>query len=267
MTDYYSILNVSRDAEDVVIEVAWRALMKRYHPDKMQGDPAASERAKTINAAYDVLKDPVSRARYDQTLEDEEKPFWTAPEPPAWQAPESTTAPPTARQTSTASKRDSWLPLVFISLSVLVGVGAIGSLIRPRTISNAALHSEVPPSLANAIETPANRTPHQTSRSVPTGLTASTQTETLPAEDPCALANGSVAYLICADSAVSQAKSRLDAAFKTHLERSPDPARLQETQTVWLSRQDALPADRERLIAAFEQRVREIEADVLTGLY
>lgn len=59
----------------------------------------------------------------------------------------------------------------------------------------------------------------------------------------------------------------MDEAFNAQLAKSPDATRLQEAQTVWLSRQDALPADKDRLIAVFDQRVREIEADDLTGLY
>ena len=62
---YYEILNVSPSAEPAVIEAAYRALMKRYHPD--QGAGAAAERSATeINAAYEVLKDRDRRARYDE---------------------------------------------------------------------------------------------------------------------------------------------------------------------------------------------------------
>jgi curved DNA-binding protein CbpA len=62
---FYEILNVSPSAEPVVIEAAYRALMKRYHPD--QGTGAVEGRSPTaINAAYAVLKDPERRARYDE---------------------------------------------------------------------------------------------------------------------------------------------------------------------------------------------------------
>ena len=65
--DYYGVLGVSPTSEDVVIRAAYRALMRRYHPD---ADPAsdASQRAQAINAAYSVLSDPEKRARYDGSL-------------------------------------------------------------------------------------------------------------------------------------------------------------------------------------------------------
>ena len=65
--DYYSILGVTPTSEDVVIRAAYRALMRRYHPD---ADPSgeAAERAQAINAAYAVLSDPEKRARYDGSL-------------------------------------------------------------------------------------------------------------------------------------------------------------------------------------------------------
>jgi hypothetical protein len=64
---HYDTLNVSPDAEIVVIEAAYRALMKRYHPD--QGAAAAAAggpSAAAINEAYAVLRDPAQRAAYDR---------------------------------------------------------------------------------------------------------------------------------------------------------------------------------------------------------
>jgi hypothetical protein len=64
--DYYRILGVLDDAEDVVIKAAYRALAQRYHPDKWQGDAAeATRRMADINAAFAVLSDPGKRATYD----------------------------------------------------------------------------------------------------------------------------------------------------------------------------------------------------------
>ena len=65
--DYYAILGVTPTSEDVVIRAAYRALMRRYHPD---ADPSseASQRAQAINAAYAVLSDPDKRRRYDGSL-------------------------------------------------------------------------------------------------------------------------------------------------------------------------------------------------------
>jgi len=66
--DYYRILGVLEDAEDIVIKAAYRALAQRYHPDKWQGDPAeATRRMAAINEAYGVLSDAQKRAAYDAT--------------------------------------------------------------------------------------------------------------------------------------------------------------------------------------------------------
>ena len=66
--DYYRILGVLDDAEDIVIRAAYRALAQRYHPDKWQGDQAeATRRMAEINVAYAVLSDTVKRATYDST--------------------------------------------------------------------------------------------------------------------------------------------------------------------------------------------------------
>jgi|GEM_PF-1491116 len=63
----YDILNVSHDAEGVVIEAAYRALMKKYHPDQASGGEAnGSSSAAEINQAFAVLRDPKRRAGYDR---------------------------------------------------------------------------------------------------------------------------------------------------------------------------------------------------------
>jgi curved DNA-binding protein CbpA len=64
--DLYARLEVSTDASPEAIELAWRALLKRHHPDVAGGDEAAAlERAKRINVAHDWLSSPELRARYD----------------------------------------------------------------------------------------------------------------------------------------------------------------------------------------------------------
>jgi curved DNA-binding protein CbpA len=60
----YSILNVSPDADSVVIEAAYKALMKKYHPDADPGG-AHLRKAALINEAFTILKDPKRRADYN----------------------------------------------------------------------------------------------------------------------------------------------------------------------------------------------------------
>ena len=63
--DLYARLEVGPEASPEAIEVAWRALLRKHHPD-VAGDTAeALELAKRINVAHDWLSDPDLRARYD----------------------------------------------------------------------------------------------------------------------------------------------------------------------------------------------------------
>jgi len=62
--DYYALLRVSPDAEAAVIRAAYRALMRRHHPDVNASHDAAAQ-AKAINEAYACLRDADKRAAYD----------------------------------------------------------------------------------------------------------------------------------------------------------------------------------------------------------
>lgn len=64
--DYYEILNVSRDADESELKKAFRKLAMQYHPDRNPDDAQAEINFKEVNEAYDVLKDPQTRAAYDQ---------------------------------------------------------------------------------------------------------------------------------------------------------------------------------------------------------
>jgi curved DNA-binding protein CbpA len=60
----YHILQVSPGARAEVIQAAYRVLARIYHPD-VSAAPDADEQTRRLNAAYDVLSDPVQRASYD----------------------------------------------------------------------------------------------------------------------------------------------------------------------------------------------------------
>ena len=67
MKDYYGILQVSPNAEQEVIEAAYRQLARKYHPDVYSG-PDAAQRMRELNEAYEVLGDPRKRAEYRAAL-------------------------------------------------------------------------------------------------------------------------------------------------------------------------------------------------------
>jgi curved DNA-binding protein CbpA len=63
----YDVLNVAPDAEPIVVEAAYKALIKKYHPDQAVEAPV-SKNAAAINEAFAVLKDPARRTDYDHRL-------------------------------------------------------------------------------------------------------------------------------------------------------------------------------------------------------
>ena len=63
--DYYEVLGVDRDATPEEIKKAFRRLALRYHPDRNPDDPDAEARFKEVAEAYEALRDPAKRRRYD----------------------------------------------------------------------------------------------------------------------------------------------------------------------------------------------------------
>jgi curved DNA-binding protein CbpA len=60
--DAYAVLQVRPDADELVIRAAYRALARRYHSDGTHPDPA---RMTELNGAWEQLRSPERRARYD----------------------------------------------------------------------------------------------------------------------------------------------------------------------------------------------------------
>ncbi|MEA2243673.1 MAG: curved DNA-binding protein [Solirubrobacteraceae bacterium] len=63
--DYYDSLGVPRDASEEDIRRAYRRLARQYHPD-VNKDAGAEDRFKEVSEAYEVLRDPEKRERYDR---------------------------------------------------------------------------------------------------------------------------------------------------------------------------------------------------------
>jgi curved DNA-binding protein len=64
--DYYATLEVPRTATADEIKKSYRRLSKKYHPDVNVGSAASEAKFKEIGEAYEVLKDPEKRKRYDR---------------------------------------------------------------------------------------------------------------------------------------------------------------------------------------------------------
>jgi len=67
--ELYEILQVSPKAEPEVIQAAYKALARKYHPDHHPDKALAQQKMIRINEAYEVLGDPERRRRYDAGLE------------------------------------------------------------------------------------------------------------------------------------------------------------------------------------------------------
>ena len=67
---FYEVLGVPFGASQAEIAKAYRAAMKRAHPDQHREErrAAAEERAKRLNQAYATLASPEKRRAYDQTI-------------------------------------------------------------------------------------------------------------------------------------------------------------------------------------------------------
>ncbi|MCH9811931.1 molecular chaperone DnaJ [bacterium] len=66
MSDFYSVLGVSKDASAADIKKAYRKLAVKYHPDKNPDDATAQDKFKKISEAYETLSDDKKRQIYDQ---------------------------------------------------------------------------------------------------------------------------------------------------------------------------------------------------------
>jgi len=91
--NYYDLLQVPADAPAAQIKQAFRQLIARYHPDKVQHlgeefQALAEERSAELTIAYKTLVDPAQREVYDQSL------AAGVPPPAAEAAPAPMSAPP-----------------------------------------------------------------------------------------------------------------------------------------------------------------------------
>src|SRR3954454_8414540 len=64
--DFYEVLGVPKSATEADITKAYRALARKFHPDRNPGDKEAEAKFKEIQNAYDVLSDTAKRANYDK---------------------------------------------------------------------------------------------------------------------------------------------------------------------------------------------------------
>jgi curved DNA-binding protein len=82
--DYYEVLGIPRTATHEEIQRAFRKLARKYHPDVNKA-ASAEDKFKELNEAYEVLKDPDKRKKYDQLGADWKTGQEFRP-PPGWES-------------------------------------------------------------------------------------------------------------------------------------------------------------------------------------
>ena len=88
--DYYAILEVTPQASNKEIRLAYRRLVKKYHPDLNKKSHNAERKIREINDAHEVLSNPEERKKYDRTRID----YDATPEQTDKQQPTPTAEPP-----------------------------------------------------------------------------------------------------------------------------------------------------------------------------
>jgi curved DNA-binding protein CbpA len=69
LKDYYSILGISFHADSSEINIAFKKLESKFHPDHNFEDEFFKERFLVVEEAYKILSDPYKRGRYDIDFE------------------------------------------------------------------------------------------------------------------------------------------------------------------------------------------------------
>ena len=102
--DPYEVLGLSPKADDVVIRAAWKALIRKYHPDASTA-PDAAERAARINAAFKLLVTAEARRTYDRRRAQPATATQRPAPAPAWPSTGPSRPPPPRPVRRHASRR------------------------------------------------------------------------------------------------------------------------------------------------------------------
>jgi curved DNA-binding protein CbpA len=94
--DAYKVLQVDPEAEDEVVQAAYRRLAQKYHPDR-RPDADGMARMVAINAAWELIGEPARRVAYDRHRA-------AAARRTASSVPPSAASPPSAARPSSAAR-------------------------------------------------------------------------------------------------------------------------------------------------------------------
>ena len=130
---HYEVLQVMPTASPEVIQMAYKALARKYHPDVFQGDKGYAEtKMKQINEAYRVLSSPTSRQEYDRQLQRAKEQAYQTHQ--TYQASQPQKHAPTQKKSGFAAFLSILLVLAFpISLMLLDDAGIFD---KPKSNNN-----------------------------------------------------------------------------------------------------------------------------------
>jgi DnaJ-class molecular chaperone len=80
VSDYYKILGIAKDSDQIQIRKAFRQLALLHHPDKNKNSEESKVKFMELVQAYEVLSDEKARERYDFNTVNEksfQKSNWT----------------------------------------------------------------------------------------------------------------------------------------------------------------------------------------------
>ena len=112
----YAILGIKAKATDKELKSAYRRTAKQWHPD-VCSDPGAEEQFKRINEAYEILKNPLQRRKYDAGLTFAAKVPFNRADGPRWDWPNINVPQPT------------WRPPLRCGLILAQGVEQLGRFV------------------------------------------------------------------------------------------------------------------------------------------
>ena len=125
MKDYYKTLGISPLAESEVITAAYKALMRKYHPDASCGSDTVHQ-AQALNEAYRCLRNPARRSAYDALRASKvASPFPRPPRPPRPSPPHRRT--PSSREPKHVGKSPA-LAFVRTVLGVVIAATFVSAI-------------------------------------------------------------------------------------------------------------------------------------------